>query len=147
MNDDYLTVEEFNEYLKAATKVVSASNEAIKKHTEAIKTLTNKINEQEKRILQHEDLFQQYAELHNEAQQAVRFLDWTGSGNTFDAVNLGVSLSYDKVNKAGRGKPSQTNNRKTSSKSKKNSNMGCFEAIVILFVIFILVVIGMSYAD
>jgi len=144
MSDDYLTVEEFNEYLKAATKVVSASNEALKKHTEAIKALTNKINEQEKRILQHEDLFQQYVELHNEVRQAVRFLDWTGSGNTFDAVNLGVSLSYDKANQTNRSIPERDDNSKSQSKPKGSSRLGCLGAVIIFFFVGILTVwIGM----
>ena len=125
MDSNYLTKEEFNKYIADLAGAINNYNNAFLDATETIKTLTTKIREQEEYIQIHEELFHKYAEVQNANRQAMRFLDWTGSGNFFDPVNIGISLSYDKFNR--------DIEFKHHSKSKSNSGRnrsGCLTSIL-----------------
>jgi len=122
MNSKYLTKDEFEKYLAELTETIKAHTEIFKDVTESIKALSNAINEQEEYLLLHNELFEQY-----EQRSIYRFLDWIGSGDPLDPVNIGVSISYDKFN------------RRPSHKPTGKHGSGCLTSIIVSISISLLV--------
>ena len=128
MNTNYVTEQEFDKYLEDITKAMDNYNKAFLDATKSIKTLIEKVKEQEERLLLHQELFEQYIEVQ---KQTKRFIDWIGTGNPLDPINIGVSLSYDKFNRSDLHKPSH--------KPKINSGFGCLISILIFLSITLFV--------
>ena len=130
MNTRYVTKEEFDEYLADLIATMDNYDRMFSSAIEAIKNLSTTINEQEECLTYHDELFKHYSQTGG----AIRFLDWTGSGNFADPVNIGISLSYDKANRG-------VHHRK-SLKSKNEPGCGCMTLILVL--VSILLIAGLS---
>jgi len=95
MSRNYITKEEFDKYLATCSTVRESYDEAFSNLIEAIENLRERADVQEESIMECIKMLKELYRRYSERGGAKRFLDWTGSGNPLDPVNIGISLFYD----------------------------------------------------